>query len=62
MPDYLMIIFALLCLLLVLPVFHFLTTESARKLSHRELTWLIIMSVFMLLAIAFTFIAGGPKW
>ena len=62
MPDYLMIILTLLCLLLVFPLFHFLTTQGTRKLSRRELAWLIVMSVFMLSAIAFTYIADGPRW
>ena len=62
MPDYLMIVLTLFCLLLVFPVFHFLTTQGTRKLSRRELIWLIVISVFMLSAIAVTYFADGPRW
>ncbi len=62
MPDYLMLVLALLGLLLVFPIFHFLTTQGTRKLSRRESTWLIILSVITLSAIAIAFYTDAPRW
>ena len=49
-------------ILLLYPIFKFFKLHGSKKLSSREATWLIILSIIVLLLVTVTVIVGGPSW